>query len=156
MIFSRIALGIMLIMTQLLNAQIANKYNNCAEKFARRYFFKMGITDSIQSQEMPLLFTEVLSGKEIETEFTGVFIVSNLNAHRRKLILLKNGEQLKLLTFGNVYNSLHELISFLNDIKANDKDLFKYIDFIQEYIESSKGKIKVPNKLDDSNWIKCE
>lgn len=156
MMFSRFTWVIMLIMTQLLHAQIANEDNNCAEILARSYFFKMGIADSIQSQKMPVLFTEILNSKDVETELTGVFIVSNLNAHRRKLILLKNGEQLKLLTFSNVYKSLQELISFLNDIKANERDLFRYINFIQEYIESSKGKIKVPNKLDDSSWIKCE
>jgi len=102
------------------------------------------------------MFNEVLTTKELESQANGVFIVSNLNAHRKKLILLKKGNEFKLLTFSDVSKSLRELLIYLDDINTGDEDLFKYLEFITAYVESSKSKIKVEKTLLDSDWISCK
>lgn len=130
--------------------------NNCATKLARDYMFKMGTIDSKGYKQKPLRSSELLKGSEFEKEANGVFLISPLTTHRRKLIVLKKGNQIKLLTFNNISNSLIELISFLRDIDTSNDELLKYIDSIQIYIESSKNTIKANNKMDNSDWIKCE
>gem|GEM_PF-5184998 len=153
MITTRIILTLMLITTHIVQAQ---RNTNCATNLAHDYFIKMGISDSTHSQEMPIMFNEVLTTKELESQANGVFIVSNLNAHRKKLILLKKGNEFKLLTFSDVSKSLRELLIYLDDINTGDEDLFKYLEFITAYVESSKSKIKVEKTLLDSDWISCK
>ncbi|UUC44805.1 hypothetical protein [Flavobacterium cerinum] len=153
----------LLIGTYSLNAQVKTEpdsikfsNNNCATKLAREYMFKMGAIDSNDSKQKPLRSSELLKGTEFEKEINGVFLISPLTTHRKKLIVLKKGNQIKLLTFKNVSNSLIELISFLRDINTSNDELLKYIDSVQIYIESSKSTIKANNKMNNSDWIKCK
>ena len=146
-----------------LNAQVKKESdsikisnNNCATKLARDYIFKKGTTDSKDYKQKPLRSSELLKGTEFENETNGVFLISPLTKHRKKLIILKKGNQIKLLTFDNVGNSLIELISFLRDIDTNNEELFKYMDLVKVYIENSKNTIKVNNEVGNSDWIKCE
>ncbi len=81
--------------------------------------------------------------------------ISTFNTHRRKLIVLKKGNQIKLLTFSNLGESLTELITFLDDIKSSDDALLKYVDAIQIYLDYSKKTIKTSTKIDNSPWLDC-
>jgi len=152
--FLKIQVVFIFAFAQLLSAQQIDKNKNCAEILAREYFFKMGISDSIRSKNMPVIFTEVLNGKEFETQTNGIFIISNFNAHRKKMILLKKGNSIKVLTFTITSSSLKEMVEFLNELKVGDEELFQYMDFLKEYVDSSKSKI-VTNKIADSDWIEC-
>lgn len=154
---------LLLIGMQSLNAQVKIESdsiklsdNNCATRLARDYMLRMGTIESVDSKQKPLRSSELLKGSEFEKEANGVFIISTLSSHRRKLIVLKKENQIKLLTFNDVSKSLIELISFLSDINSNNQELLSYVDLIQEYIKNSKSTIEVNNKIDNSDWIKCE
>ena len=130
--------------------------NNCATRLTREYILKMSPIEGFDSKEKPLKSSELLKGSEFEKETNGVFIISTLSSHRRKLIILKKGNQIKLLTFNDVGNSMIDLILFLKDIKSSDEKLINYIDSIQLYIQNSKKLINTNNKIGNSNWLNCE
>ena len=130
--------------------------NNCATKLAIDYIIRMGTIDGKDYKEKTLRSSELLKGTEFEKETNGVFLISPLNKHRKKLIIIKKRNQIKLLTFNNLSDSLIELISFLHDIDTSNDDLIKYIDLVQNYIENFKKTIDSNNIIDSSDWIKCE
>lgn len=133
--------------------KIAN--DNCATRLAKEYMLKMGTIEN-NKKNNPLRASELLKETEFEKESNGVFLISTLSTHRKKLIVLKKGDKIKLLTFNNVGESLKELISFLDDIKSNDEELLKYIDAVQLYIQYSKNTITVNNKIENSDWLNCK
>jgi hypothetical protein len=129
--------------------------DNCATRLAKDYMLKMGTVEQNQKQ-YHLRSSELLKGTDFEKESNGVFLISTFSAHRRKVIVLKKENQIKLLTFSNVGESLIELISFLDDIKSNNDELLKYIDAIQTYLEYSKNTIKANTKISNSEWVNCK
>lgn len=145
-----------------LNAQIVESdsirisNNNCATRFVRDYMFKMGIFEKNDTKEKPLNSRELVKGSEFEKEVNGVFLISPLSAHRRKLIVLKKEDKIKILTFNDVSTSMIDLISFLRDIKSSDEDLYNYINAIQTYLRYSKNTIKNSTKIDNSDWLRCK
>ncbi|MBZ4036687.1 hypothetical protein K6T82_18095 [Flavobacterium sp. 17A] len=143
------------------NAQVASDSlkitsDNCATKLAKEYMVKMGTIDQVPKKDLLLRSSELLKGTDFEKESNGVFLISTFNAHRRKLIVLKKENQIKLLTFNNVGESLIELISFLDDSKTSNDELLKYLDAIQVYLKYSEKTIKAGNKINNSDWLKCE
>lgn len=151
---------LLLIGIQSLNAQVKVEpdsiklsNNNCATRLARDYMSLMGTIESVDSKQEPLRSSEILKGSEFEKETNGVFIISTLNSHKRKLIVLKRESQIKISTFNDVSKSLIELISFLNDLNSSNQELFSYLHVIEDYIKNSKNVI---NKVYNSDWIKCD
>lgn len=130
--------------------------NNCATKLARDFMFTMEKIEGIDSQQMPLRSIELLKGTEFEKEKNGIFIVSTLSSNKRKLILLKRENRIKILTLNDVSKSLIELISFLNSINSSNEELFSYLNLIEEYIKDSKNAIKASTKVKYNDWIKCD
>ncbi len=154
-------IGVLLFITISSNAQevsdsIRIADNNCATKLARDYMYRMGIFEKENSKVNSLKSKELLKESEFESEENGVFLISPLSSHRRKLIVLKKGNQIKVLTFNDVNKSLLELIKFFQDIKTNDEEVFKYINAVQVYLQYSKNTIKTNNKIENSDWINCE
>ena len=153
---------ILLIGIQTLSAQVKVESdsikiinNNCATKLARDFMLKVGKIEGIDSKQIPLRSIELLKGTEFEKETNGVFIISTLSSNKRKIIVLKRENKIKILTFNDVSRSLIELISFLDDIKSDNQELFSYLHLIEEYIKNSKRAIKATNKIENSDWIKC-
>lgn len=128
---------------------------NCATRLAMEYMFKMSTIEQNQKQGT-LRSSELLKGTDFEKEENGVFLLSTFNIHRRKLIVLKKGNQIKLLTFSNLGKSLTELIAFLDDTKSSNDELLKYVDAIQTYLKYSKNTIKANNKIGNSDWLNCK
>ena len=144
-----------------LNAQVESDVikiadNNCMTDLGKNYMISMGIYDSSESDKVVLRVRELLKKSKFEEKKNGVFLISNLSAHRKNLIALKKDNEIKLLTFNDISQSMLELISFLNNIETNDEDLMNYIDAIQSYIEYSKTTIKIKNTIGDSDWINCK
>lgn len=144
-----------------INAQVASDSlkitnDNCATRLAKEYMLKMGTIELSQNRETFLRSSELLKGTDFEKETNGVFLISTFNAHRRKLIVLKKQNQIKLLTFSNVGESLIELISFLDNIKSSNDELLQYIDAIQTYIQYSNKTVKANSKISNSDWLNCK
>jgi hypothetical protein len=156
-----IILLIVLFSGKTLNAQVESEVikitdDNCATNLGKNYMVKMGIIDSSEINKRGLRVREILKRSKFEEEKNGIFLISNLSAHRSNLILLKRSDEVKLLTFCDISHSMLELISFLDNIGTNDKDLVNYIDTIMEYISTSKQTIKIRFDLIDSDWILCK
>lgn len=150
-----------LVILSSVNAQVAPDSlkitnDNCATRLAKEYMLKMGAIEQNQKQDPLLRSSELLKGTDFEKESNGVFLISTFNSHRRKLIVLKKGSQIKLLTFSNLRESLIELIAFLDDTKSSNDELLSYVDAIQTYLKYYKNTIKANNKIGDSDWLNCK
>ncbi|TDO78257.1 hypothetical protein EV143_103512 [Flavobacterium chryseum] len=148
-------LGTYYVNAQVVSDSIKITNDNCATRLAKEYMLKMGTIEQDQKQNPLLRSSELLKGTDFEKEANGVFLISTFNTHRRKLIVLKKGNQIKLLTFSNLRESLIELVAFLDDIKSSSDELLNYVDAIQTYLKYSKKTIKANNKIGDSDWLNC-
>jgi hypothetical protein len=120
--------------------------NNCATKLVKDYFRK--------SVEKSFRCFELIKSTGFEMEENGVFIISTLSSHSKKLIVLKKENQVKFLGFSSTSNSLIELISFLLDVKANDNEVEQYLSAVLTYL-NSLNSIRF-NEVNDSTWLECK
>lgn len=149
-------IGIHSVNAQVVSDSIKITNDNCAARLAKEYMLKMGTIAQDQKQNPLLRSSELLKGTDFEKEANGVFLISTFNTHRRKLIVLKRGSQIKLLTFSNLGESLTELIKFLDETKFSNDELLNYVDAIQTYLKYSKNTIKANNKIGNSDWLNCK
>jgi len=159
----KIGISVLLLMTIKSNAQeividsIRIASHNCATELARDYMYRMYIFENDDDFKIKSLKSEELLKKsEFESEVNGVFLISTFNSRRRKLIVLKKENQIKVLTFNDTSKSLIDIIEFFRDTKTNDEEIFNYMNAIKVYLQYSKNTIKINHKIENSDWVSCK
>lgn len=97
---------------------------------------------------------EIVEKRVLGYDEIGIYFCTDLSSHRKKYLLLKNNEEIKILNSTNVLINIEEITSFLKNNNISNSKSIAYLKECIEILDSNVEKI-VDKTMEEQHWVKC-
>jgi len=128
----------------------------CIRKEIVNFFINVNRFDVQKKNDLNSIHIfEIVEKRVLGYDEIGIYFCSDLSSHRKKYLLLKNNQEIKILNSTNVSTNMEEIASFLKKNNVSNSKSILYLKECLEIIDSNIEKI-VDKAIDEQQWVKCD
>jgi len=131
-----------------------NSFNECIWETGRIFLTNIRQFDSPDEYETTVIM-EIRNKSQLEDSTNGIYSLSNGSTHQKTYFILKKEKEFKIITFKNLIMSLKAVTSYLEDVKASDKEIVEYLEKISSILAHNRKTIRNDAVVSDGEWMVC-